>query len=636
MGEVPPRPGRLTAAPLPRVSASLPYPSLLLPVVSWRIKMQVLQSPATTPDRGRLLSARVLYPVAAILLCALLFSRRPDALSVPQFFAEDGRIFFHDQFLFGALEALQIPYGGYLLFIPRIVAMLGSLFPVSAAPAIYNGAALLLAALSCAVFCLPAFRSIIRSDLLRFAVCVVAIAALDTGELVGTITQIQWYLQFAAILLLFYSARPKAAPRLAAGIALALLLLVLALSVPMLVLAVPVALWIILHARGTARLPAFALLAGIAIQMVIYAGAGIARGQNSLFNFHHLLGPTAVYLAFRAVLSSIIGRPRAMVMCARGTFVPSLLIGAVVLLWLAWIWWKIDRAPGTPAAPVLGPGRRKILLCLYFAIASTLLSVGARNLPRSPITFGGERYFYLSACCVVLLVAITLERIPGWNWLRAVILILLFSGGLYANFLLPPYPDLHWDYYARRISGWDALRAEGLPLRAMVVPISPSGWFFVLEGNVLTNGGFEDSPHPVPWMGLGNNIGMEVTRGFHHTGKASLIMSGTEGEARQLVWGLQPGANMRAEAMVLMPCKSNLAATLLVEDGREHSLGGYRLAGQAGTLGAAADPHICDSWRKLTVTFQATSTGRALIRLQYHGAGDSILWDDVTLQSLDQ
>src|SRR5689334_6167209 len=107
------------------------------------------------PDRR--FSALTVFLGAVCFLFLLLFLKRPDALLSAQFFAEDGRIFFHDQLLFGAWEAFSIPYAGYLLFVPKSVAMLASLFPIEAAPTVYNVAALLIAACSCAIFCLPVF-----------------------------------------------------------------------------------------------------------------------------------------------------------------------------------------------------------------------------------------------------------------------------------------------------------------------------------------------------------------------------------------------------------------------------------------------------------------------------------------------
>ena len=273
--------------------------------------------------------------------------------------------------------------------------MLASLFPIEAAPTVYNAAALLIAACSCAVFCLPAFRWIIASDVLRFAVCCVIATALDSGEMSGTITQIQWYLQLAGILLVLYSGRKDFPHKAWVETLLAVFLLVISLSVPLMILLVPAALWMILRARGTAKIPALALLAGIAVQLYVYANAGMGRGQSALFNFREVIPSTGVYLAFRAVLSSLIGRTRRAVLYTRGAFVPSLLVGIAVLLWLAWLWRKADRQT-----------RWNILGCLYFATASAVLAVGARNLPRSSdaITFGGERYFYLASCSLVLLI----------------------------------------------------------------------------------------------------------------------------------------------------------------------------------------------------------------------------------------
>jgi hypothetical protein len=489
--------------------------------------------------------------------------------------------------------------------------MVGSLFPVIAAPAIYNAAALLIAACCCAMFALPAFRWIIASDALRFAVCCLAAAALDSGELSGTITQIQWYLQIAGILLVLYSGRKEFPRNPWVHALVAALLLVITLSVPLMILAVPVALWNLLRARGTARIPAVALLAGVAVQLYVYATAGMARGQSALFNSHELIGSTAVYLAFRAVLSSLIGRTPAAVLCARGASVPSLLVGIAVLVWGVWFWRKAGHQT-----------RWNIAGCLYFAVASAALSVGARNLPRASqtITFGGERYFYLASCCLVLLAAISLERFAWKTTVKTAAVALVFAGGLWGNFKVPAFSDFHWDLYSDRITNWEDEAQAGGVVNPVSVPLNPVGWTLVLEGTVLGNGGFEDVSFP-PWTGFGNNIGLHVRHDVHRHGNSSLIMSGTEGDVRQMVWGLNPGDHMRAEAAVLMPCTPNLFAALVIEDGL-----GRQVAG-TGTTALSA----CSGWHPLTVKFQAPDTERVLIRLQYRGAGQSIFWDDVEL-----
>jgi hypothetical protein len=585
------------------------------------VSQQSTEQVVLCPPRRRF-SPVTLWLGAVCFIFLLLFLKRPDALLAAQFFAEDGRIFFHDQLLFGAGEAFLLPYAGYLLFVPRTVAMLGSLFPIEAAPTIYNAAALLIAACCCAVFCLPAFRWIIASDALRFAVCCLIATALDSGELSGTITQIQWYLQLAGILLVLYYSREEFPHKVWVDALLAVFLLVISLSVPLMILVAPAAVWMVLRARGTAKIPAVALLAGVAVQLYVYANAGMGRGQSVLFNFREVIPSTGVYLAFRPVLGSLMGRAPAAALSARGTFIPSLLVGIAVLLWLTWLWRKADSQT-----------RWNVRGCLYFAVASAMLAVGARNLPRSSqaITFGGERYFYLASCCLVLLVAITFERF-AWNpWVKVAALAVIFAAGLWGNFKVPAYADFHWDLYCERIAQWeDEVRSAGV-VHAISVPLNPARphWALILEGNVLGNGGFEEM-YPDPWVGLGN-IGMAVRHDYHYHGKGSLIVSGTggqqgqrrprvEGDVRQMVWGLKPGDRMRAQAAVLTPCQPDLMASLLIEDGKGREI--------ASTTTNSS--FSCGSWRPLVVKFQAPASERVMIRLQYRGAAE-IFWDDVEL-----
>ncbi len=574
------------------------------------VSQQAAEPVVLCPPRPRF-SPVVTFLGAVCALFLILFLKRPDSLLAPQFFAEDGRIFFHDQILFGGWEAFFTPYAGYLLFIPRLVALLAFLFPIEFAPAVYNTCALLIAACCCALFTLPAFRWILASDALRFAVCCLIAAALDSGELSGTITQIQWYLQLAGILIVLYSGRKDFPHKTWVDILLAVFLFIICLSVPLMILVAPVALWVFLRARGSARIPSLALFAGVAVQLYVYANAGMGRGQSALFNPHELPSSTGVYLAFRAVLASLMGRIPAAELCARAMVRPSILVGIAVLIWLAWLWIKSPR-----------PVRWNILGCLYFAVASAALAVGARNLPRvsQTITFGGERYFYLASCCLVLLVAITIERFAWKLPVKIAALTAVFAAGLWGNFKVPAYADMHWDLYCEHIADWEDEAQSAKTVHPISVPLNPVGWTLILEGNELGNPGFEEV-YPAPWVGMGN-IGMAITRDFHSHGNGSLVVSGTEGDVHQMVWGLKAGDPMRAQASVLMPCKPDLVASLVVEDDKGHQVGGT-------TSNTSFD---CGSWRPLVVHFEAPDSERVLIKLQYRGNGQSILWDDVELR----
>jgi hypothetical protein len=77
---------------------------------------------------------------AAVFLAALLavFTRLPGALLHPQFFAEDGWIWYQQAYNLNWLRSLGITHGGYLQTLPRLVAGLALLFPLQWAPLIMN------------------------------------------------------------------------------------------------------------------------------------------------------------------------------------------------------------------------------------------------------------------------------------------------------------------------------------------------------------------------------------------------------------------------------------------------------------------------------------------------------------------
>ena len=88
----------------------------------------------TTPSR----STRLLL---GALLAALLLLRSPGSLLHPQFWAEDGTLFFQEAFNHGFLATVLQPASGYLHSFPRLVAGLSLLFPMEQAPLIFNLAA---------------------------------------------------------------------------------------------------------------------------------------------------------------------------------------------------------------------------------------------------------------------------------------------------------------------------------------------------------------------------------------------------------------------------------------------------------------------------------------------------------------
>lgn len=78
-----------------------------------------------------------------VAVTAILFWRRPDAFSNPQFWAEDGNTFFVEA-LYQGSKSITIPYAGYYHLVARLIAFAGSFMPMLYVPALYAWATYLI------------------------------------------------------------------------------------------------------------------------------------------------------------------------------------------------------------------------------------------------------------------------------------------------------------------------------------------------------------------------------------------------------------------------------------------------------------------------------------------------------------
>src|SRR5262249_8919800 len=103
------------------------------------------------------------YLGVVVLLAAVIVARRPDAVTNPQFWAEDGYIFFSENLTLGFPRALAKFYQGFPYLTHRLIACAGGLVPFSAAPRVYTTSAIAVTALGLASFALPNFRHPVAS-----------------------------------------------------------------------------------------------------------------------------------------------------------------------------------------------------------------------------------------------------------------------------------------------------------------------------------------------------------------------------------------------------------------------------------------------------------------------------------------
>jgi hypothetical protein len=140
--------------------------------------------------------------VAAFLMaCFVLVLRHPDSLLHPQFFAEDGAIWFAEAYNWGAWKAMLWTYNGYYQSLPRFAAAVAVLVPLRMAPLVCNVVAIAIQALPAGI--LLSKRSAPWGTLgFRISLALVYLLLPNTREILGTVTLSQGPLALCALLLL--------------------------------------------------------------------------------------------------------------------------------------------------------------------------------------------------------------------------------------------------------------------------------------------------------------------------------------------------------------------------------------------------------------------------------------------------
>src|SRR5436190_14256825 len=76
--------------------------------------------------------------VVFFIAFAAFVSRRPDAIFYPQFFGEDGSVWYPEAYMFGWFNALFSSQNGYYQTLPRLAAAVAQLFALEDGPLVMN------------------------------------------------------------------------------------------------------------------------------------------------------------------------------------------------------------------------------------------------------------------------------------------------------------------------------------------------------------------------------------------------------------------------------------------------------------------------------------------------------------------
>jgi hypothetical protein len=156
------------------------------------------------------------HHLVLLLLCflvaAAIVSRRPDAVLRAQFWAEDGVVWFAQNYNLGVPAALSITQAGYFHTFPRLAAALALLVPLSLAPSVMNLLAIAAQALPACFLLTRRFEQF--APLTSRLLMVVLLLAIPTSfEVHANVTNSMWFLALTAFLVLVAAPPPNVAWR---------------------------------------------------------------------------------------------------------------------------------------------------------------------------------------------------------------------------------------------------------------------------------------------------------------------------------------------------------------------------------------------------------------------------------------
>ncbi|MGD1031993.1 MAG: hypothetical protein ABSA05_12730 [Opitutaceae bacterium] len=414
------------------VSAVLAVAELAVLIALWRRR-----DPVSIP--GWL--SRTAVGLAAV---AILFSRRPSVFVAPQFWAEDGTVYFLGRT--GGWHGLWETQGNYLALVPRATAAMANLAPVWYAPIFY----LIVATAVCLATAMKAASPRVGLPFPALAgLAVVLVPNMD--EITANVANAQWF--GAAILVLVCLSRPPTG--LGQAVRDTAALVIFGLTGPFIIFAVPLLLWRAVRTRST---PAWMLAAlGAALVVLQYR----AYGSSQPAPLPNSMPPLIPFLAAAGYRTGgqLFGLMR-----------PPLLanpipwgIAGLVLYGFVWLCFPLRTASGD-VRPALA------WMALAVIVGGFLRYLDHANLFFEQVFIA--RYFYLPLLFAAWLLLGGLATPGSRRWLAALGLAATIACNV-SCYRMAPYIDLHWPHYAWAIG-------HGEPIQ---VPINPPAWSFSSPGS---------------------------------------------------------------------------------------------------------------------------------------------------------
>lgn len=414
-----------------------------------------------------------------LILCAcfILFCRRPEALLEPQFFAEDGTIFFKDAYELPFWSSITKTYAGYFHAIPRLLAAYVSLFPAKYAPLLYNSFSLVIAAVSCSWIWLPHFRHLIRSDFARLLLVFIFLLSPNQESLMK-LSYVQWYILLWLTLCCFMLPVKN-------WIITLLLTLVSILSVW--TSAISFVLLPVWSIRSIFIEPFHKLMnAAIIVSSVAFMTAVYFSHNNASFTGEAITNIQLLFylmkglfhsILYKVICSGILGPKITFSIFSQGweyIYATSLLLISILL-----IFYNIQNREMKKEMKIF------LLVNIYIGLASVLFFTFRTTFVLSFVQGEGvrvhDRYFFLATSLLLLMIfAIASQYFQcssvsiKWNRVLPLFILLFWISFQLLSFQMRWTPaNLEWSKYARQIELIEKRAAIDTQTYKLKIPINP-------------------------------------------------------------------------------------------------------------------------------------------------------------------
>lgn len=384
---------------------------------------------------------RVLFFIVAFAIVFIAFAmRRPDIITNPQFWAEDGKVWYAQAYNLGVLNSILLPQDGYYQTISKLVAGISLNFSIASAPLVFNIAGLLIRS-SLVIFILSR-----RMSCLDMATrCIVAtfiVLMPHLQEVHANITNTHWYLATYLFFVLISDKSESILWRCHDYIVLVLS----GLSGPFAIFLAPVILFRVLSSVKIDMSGAwikqffksitlyewcFALVCTvqlIAILMTQSSARSPAELGASIQTFSNIAS-SKIFIGF------ILSEHDAKILWSYELL--NLVATTVGIAFLVYCFVKSDwRVKGMIVFPVL---------MLAAALAKPMISLTQPQWPQIQLG-AGQRYFVITSIFWVLILSSAFRSFG--RKVHIVYLIAFLSVALpsfYKNFNIGPFPDNRWD-----------------------------------------------------------------------------------------------------------------------------------------------------------------------------------------------